>query len=510
MRRSEDQRSRRGWSTAGPAWIRAAVSGGGGIILLAAVVQNAGNLAFHVIASHLVGPSRYGALGALLTLTVAVSVPLVALQVVLTRSIAEAGPDADARQPLRRVTSLAIGLGVLMVLVAPLVQGFLHLDSVLQAALLGPYLTLAAIAAAGRGVAIGRGRVGGAAVSIMCATGARVILGVVGCVVAGITGALVATVAAEAVGAALALRAANTTTVDGTSVRFDLGALFETAAVTTGVWLLGSVDVLLARHYLSGDSSALYVAAGTATRAVFMLPQAFLAVAMVRFVRGHAAAHRDGGIEAWRALRDTLVVTIVLATTGAIVVATIGPMLLTFAFGPAYSGSATLFVWLAAATVPATVASVLSTYYLARHSRLALTPWIGVCAEVAAISMFHGSPVEVAAAAFAGISLQAVIVIALIAAERARRADSQACASAPPVASRTSCLRILIFNWRDRAHQAAGGAEVYIEEIATRWVAAGHQVTLFCAAVPDRPERETVDGVAIVRRGSRLSVYRHA
>src|SRR5204863_8545571 len=71
-------------------------------------------------------------------------------------------------------------------------------------------------------------------------------------------------------------------------------------------------------------------------------------------------------------------------------------------------------------------------------------------------------------------------------------------------------LRVLIFNWRDRAHPAAGGAEVYVEEVATRWVAAGHQVTLFCAAVPDRPERETVGGVAIVRRGSRLSVYRHA
>ena len=119
---------------------------------------------------------------------------------------------------------------------------------------------------------------------------------------------------------------------------------------------------------------------GTATRAVFLLPQAFLMVAMVRFVRGHAVAHRDGGIEAWRALRDTLVVTVVLATAGAIVVAAIGPTLLTLAFGPAYSGSGVMFVWLAAATVPATLASVLSTYHLARHSRLALVPWIGVCA----------------------------------------------------------------------------------------------------------------------------------
>jgi O-antigen/teichoic acid export membrane protein len=350
MRGSEDHESRPGRSTAARDWVRAAIAGGGGIILVAAVVQNAGNVAFHVVASHLVGPSRYGALGSLLTLTVALSVPLVALQVVLTRSVAEVGTDGDARLPLRRVTSFAIGLGVVVVLVAPLVQGFLRLESVVQAALLGPYLTLAAIAAAGRGVAIGRGRVGGAAASIMTAIAARLVLGVAGTVVAGIDGALVATVAAEAVGAAVALRAATTRTVEGSSVTLDAAALFETATVTAGVWLLGSIDVLLSRHYLAGPASALYVAAGTATRAVFLLPQAFLMVAMVRFVRSHAVAHQDGGMEAWRALRDTLVVTVVLATTGAIVVATLGPTLLTLAFGSQYSGSGTLFVWLAAAT----------------------------------------------------------------------------------------------------------------------------------------------------------------
>jgi glycosyltransferase involved in cell wall biosynthesis len=71
-------------------------------------------------------------------------------------------------------------------------------------------------------------------------------------------------------------------------------------------------------------------------------------------------------------------------------------------------------------------------------------------------------------------------------------------------------LRILICNWKDLRHPHAGGAEVYTHEIARRWVAAGHEVTLCCAAVDGAPLVEHVDGVLVVRRGGRFGVYRAA
>jgi len=71
-------------------------------------------------------------------------------------------------------------------------------------------------------------------------------------------------------------------------------------------------------------------------------------------------------------------------------------------------------------------------------------------------------------------------------------------------------MRILIFNWKDLAHRAAGGAEVFTEEVARALVARGHEVTLFAAAVEGRPVREVVSGVQIVRRGGRTGVYRAA
>lgn len=68
-------------------------------------------------------------------------------------------------------------------------------------------------------------------------------------------------------------------------------------------------------------------------------------------------------------------------------------------------------------------------------------------------------------------------------------------------------MRICVLNWRDLRHPAAGGAEVYTEQVLRRWAAQGHEVTLVSAAVPGAPDEELVDGYRVVRRGSRLGVY---
>ena len=68
-------------------------------------------------------------------------------------------------------------------------------------------------------------------------------------------------------------------------------------------------------------------------------------------------------------------------------------------------------------------------------------------------------------------------------------------------------LRILIFNWRDTKHMWSGGAEVYLHELAKRWVSEGHRVTLFCGNDRKNPRNEVVDEVQIVRRGGFYLVY---
>lgn len=68
----------------------------------------------------------------------------------------------------------------------------------------------------------------------------------------------------------------------------------------------------------------------------------------------------------------------------------------------------------------------------------------------------------------------------------------------------------MVLNWRDTANPEGGGSEVYIEEIARRWVMAGHRVTMVCTRHPEAPHRETRDGIDFVRVGSKLTVYSKA
>ncbi|MFH1432221.1 MAG: hypothetical protein ABIG84_03305 [archaeon] len=54
-------------------------------------------------------------------------------------------------------------------------------------------------------------------------------------------------------------------------------------------------------------------------------------------------------------------------------------------------------------------------------------------------------------------------------------------------------MKILIFNWRDTLNPQAGGAEVFTQESAKRWVSHGHSVTLFTSGFPGCKKQETID-----------------
>lgn len=64
-------------------------------------------------------------------------------------------------------------------------------------------------------------------------------------------------------------------------------------------------------------------------------------------------------------------------------------------------------------------------------------------------------------------------------------------------------MRLLILNWQDRKHPQAGGAETHLHEIFGRIARMGHSVTLLSCGFEGAPERETLDGINVIRRGSR-------
>jgi glycosyltransferase involved in cell wall biosynthesis len=71
-------------------------------------------------------------------------------------------------------------------------------------------------------------------------------------------------------------------------------------------------------------------------------------------------------------------------------------------------------------------------------------------------------------------------------------------------------MRILMLNWKDTTHPLAGGAEFYTKQVCERLAMRGHEVEWFTAAVSGQSADEVVNGVRIIRAGSRLGVYREA
>ena len=68
-------------------------------------------------------------------------------------------------------------------------------------------------------------------------------------------------------------------------------------------------------------------------------------------------------------------------------------------------------------------------------------------------------------------------------------------------------MRVVIANWRDPWHPEAGGAERYAWEMARAMAARGAVVRFLTARAPGQARGERRDGIEIVRRGGRFTVY---
>ncbi len=71
-------------------------------------------------------------------------------------------------------------------------------------------------------------------------------------------------------------------------------------------------------------------------------------------------------------------------------------------------------------------------------------------------------------------------------------------------------MRILVVNWQDRENPRAGGAEIHLHEIFGRLAARGHDVQLLCSGWSGAPAEAELDGIGIVRAGTRYTFALHA
>ena len=86
----------------------------------------------------------------------------------------------------------------------------------------------------------------------------------------------------------------------------------------------------------------------------------------------------------------------------------------------------------------------------------------------------------------------------------AGRSESEVLAA---IAAEAGLRRIHFVAWRDLDDPEAGGSELHAHKIASRWAAAGLDVTFRTSAVPGAPAALTRDGYRVLRQSGRYAVF---
>lgn len=390
------------------------------LFFVAFSTANVCSFLFHLSVSRRLPPADYGALGALLGITVVLLVPVGALQTAMTQAMAPRLRGGDGRLEVAVAPMLgtavlwAIGIFVTFSAVGPLLRSFLHLASFRSIVLLAACIIPIVIGLVPKAILMAQLRFTPFAGALVA--GAFIRLALANFLVSrgyGVDGALAATVLAEVATTAIALVPLRHEFKHNPGSPVLIVPKRDSAmaiAAFTGFWALTVVDVLLARHLLSRASSGFYAAASTAASSVLFLVGAVSATAFPRF-----AATGGRGVSARRCLVQALGLVALLCLPAAAFFAAFPKLIVAVLFGPQYAPASSVLVVLAAAATALAGIQVLLHFLIARRSILALLPWLAVTGAAAAILALGTSMASIAItmAATTGILSVWMLVAAL-------------------------------------------------------------------------------------------------
>ena len=364
---------------------------GGWSIVVATTGVNGLNFLFHVLISRLLGPSHYGALGAVLNVISVAAVPLGAVQLAVTRAVAPG--QGKGGMPLRRLTVKALLWGAYAMaaiwLLSPLIDGFLKLQSPFADLTIGVWVPLAVVAAVLQGALLGELRFVPVAVATFLGGGAlRLASGALLVVMGfGLEGAVAATIIGQAftTGALLLVARREVFATGRDTIRISLRDAVLSIAALGGYTTLTGIDVFLARHFLPPVAAGRYAAASIGGHIAMYLPGALAIVAFPRLV----SASRTG-VSVGKTLSETLGLVTAIALAAFAVLAGMPGLVVRVLFGPEYASAASVVGLVALTSVLLSIIGLLTYFHVARRSFAALYSWAGVALVWVLVAVLHG------------------------------------------------------------------------------------------------------------------------
>ncbi len=275
--------------------------------------------------------------------------------------------------------------------------------------------------------------------------------------------------------------------------------------------ILLNLDVVLAKHYLPSANAGLYSLTALIGKTVF-----FLGSLASPFIIPLVSRNEGSNKDSKKVLNLTLIGAFILVFPAVIVLGVFGRVTAPILFGQKALASVPYLFPVTFAMLCFTLANVYTNYYLAKkYYSFSVAMLLLGALQIILISVFHSSfssIIYVMSAVWAS-SLILTFTLHIFSGSLKTFENNMAdffglfAQLKKPAPDKSNKLRVLIFNWRDTKHKWAGGAEVYVQELAKRWVKDGNSVTIFCGNGTKRPGNEIIDGVQIYRRGGFYMVY---
>ena len=409
----------------------------GALVFFAMMVLNIGGFVFHAVASRRLGVAEYGVLYTLISGCTIAAVPAAVAVPVIARFAAEFRVLHDERHVRRLILDIVRlfgGLAVLYVVLAIAtmnpVGAFLHVPvwTVPLVALMGGGMLFSGVL---RGVAQGTQNYGAFTVSCVTDGFSKVLALLVFMVLAlGLLGGVLGFAAgifggAAAVGIALFKRYG---TVGVCEIRYDWRRIALSgagaAAITIAGALMGSVDVVLVKHFFDANQAGMYSAASLGGKVLLyfvgFVPTILLPQATERHVRGERTRY---------ALAACVAILVGIGIAGVVALKFFGIVLLHALVGHAFDAAAGLLLPYSTAMVCLALAGMLGSYGIATH-RIAFAMPLVLCVlgTLVSIALFHQTLSQVVTAVAVGNAVTACAVAATIGVQAALGARSAAAA----------------------------------------------------------------------------------
>jgi len=413
---------------------------------------------------------------------------------------------------------LALGIAAVWLALLPSLQLFFHIDSIIPLLLFTPVWVIGTLASVDGGFLGGNLRFGTLAVLVVAEALSKLVFSI----------AFVEYGLVEYVYAAIPLSmtvsfaigwwsAVNTR---GKPIVFEdkVHALafpkkfFATSilATLTGITYM-SLDVMLAKHYLAPGDAGTYGFLSLTGKMVYFLGSLFSQFTIPMVSREIGRNKKPEQLFA-----KILILVLLVNFFAFTIFGLLGDITIPFLWGRNATAVIPHLSLYAFAMVTFSISSLFITYHQVRGEYLfTVVGFLFGLTEIAGISLHHGSIEAITdVVALSGVaSLFGILLLDRLYGTLIivywNSIDFFGLFGRLPIKEKLpgGRLRILIFNWRDIRHIWSGGAEVYVHELAKRWVKMGHVVTIFCGNDGKSLRRETIDGVRIIRRGGFYLVY---